>query len=106
MIAAYVIALEYCGNLINFIMPVRRKNINVDKEKLLIERGWYQWYSQKYWCHQQFNTSERDCHNFGMSLDEAYEFETCPAKRRKILEGIELKSYALKALSNLRRQEK
>lgn len=63
-----------------------------EKKELLITLGWFAWYSQNYWCHHQFDDKAkgRDCTNWGMSLDEAYEYETNPASKDRILTQIRI----------------
>lgn len=48
-----------------------------DREELLRERGWSQWYNPNYWVHPKtiINPYVQDYTNYGMSLEEAYEFE-------------------------------
>lgn len=77
----------------------------IDKTEFLKARGWFQWYNDNYWCHAQFGSDERDCTNWGMTLDNAYGFETNPEIREKILSGMDLMFNAKKALSNLTMKE-
>jgi|GEM_PF-4499739 len=73
-----------------------------DKKKFLESKGWFTWYNPNYWCHEQFGNEERDCTSWGVSLEDAYEFETNDERRNKILEIMEFKFSALKAASNLK----
>ena len=46
------------------------------KEEFLKSKGWFQWYSENYWCHKKVvKTPVQDCTNYGMSLEDAYKFE-------------------------------
>lgn len=56
-----------------------------DKRKLLKERGWYPWYNDDYWCHEQFSTNGTDPTYRGLSLNDAYRFETDETFRRGIV---------------------
>ena len=51
---------------------------NEKKIKTLKAAGWSRWYHPNNWVHQKTieDPSIQDCTNYGMSLDEAYEFET------------------------------
>lgn len=73
----------------------------VDKVEFLESNGWYQWYNPNYWCHEQFASKGVDPTTRGLSTEEAYEFETDPVAREKILKGMALYFGALRALSNL-----
>lgn len=47
-------------------------------EKHLVENGWFQWYSNNYWCHKTKTTNKewQDPTNYGLTLEKAYEFDT------------------------------
>lgn len=74
----------------------------VDKSSFLKSRGWYQWYNPLYWCHEQFGSEGRDPTKWGMSTDEAYEFETNPDSKQKTLMGMSMIAAGHKILSELK----
>jgi hypothetical protein len=73
----------------------------IEKWALLKERGWYQWYNDGYWCHEQFAAPGVDPTTRGLSTNEAYSFETDHESKEKTLKGMALYFGALNALSNL-----
>lgn len=75
-----------------------------DKEKLLTERGWYQWYNPDYWCHAKMAVEGIDETHRGLSTDEAYAFETDEKERKKILIGMGIHFGVLKAISEMARR--
>lgn len=48
-----------------------------EKEKFLRKKGWSTWYNDNYWVHEKTiaDPSRQDHTNYGMSLEEAYNFE-------------------------------
>lgn len=72
-----------------------------DKKAFLTKKGWFPWYSQDYWCHERFGINNRDCTNYGMSLEDAYRYENEKEFAEKINMGMELYSSSLRAYSNL-----
>ncbi|MEK6881381.1 MAG: hypothetical protein AABY22_17290 [Nanoarchaeota archaeon] len=48
-----------------------------DKETFLRERGWYTWYNEDYWVHEKTveDLKRQDPTNYGLTLNEAHEFE-------------------------------
>lgn len=60
----------------------------MNKHEFIKSKGWYQWYNENYWCHSQFDTEQTDCTNWGMSLDEAYKFETDIESKKNTLTGM------------------
>ena len=76
------------------------------KEAFLRERGWYQWYNPDYWCHAQFDAPGRDATNWGLSTEDAYQFETEPETKEKILQGMDFRRMAERTLSNMAFQKK
>jgi hypothetical protein len=73
----------------------------IDKAEFLKSRGWFQWYDPNYWCHKQFDGEERDCTDWGLSLDDAYKFETDIKEKLKILNAIRTTETGRKILSEL-----
>jgi hypothetical protein len=47
-------------------------------KEYLEERGWGTWYHPNYWVHKKViaNPEVQDYTNYGMTLEEAYRFET------------------------------
>lgn len=72
-----------------------------EKQAFLKQRGWYQWYNDNYWCHEQFGENGRDPTSYGMSLQEAYKFETDPKIRKEIMLGMSLASAVRKLFGDL-----
>lgn len=68
----------------------------VNKAEFLKSRGWFQWYNENYWCHEQFGS--KDCTNYGLSLNNAYEFETDKQAKTKILRGMNMVATGRKIL--------
>jgi hypothetical protein len=73
----------------------------LDRAAFIESCGWFQWYNPLYWCHTQFNAEDRDCTNWGMTLGEAYRFETCEHCKKLILDAMDFKFKAHKLLSEL-----
>lgn len=50
----------------------------MDKTAFLIDKGWSTWYNPDYWVHPKIvqDETKQDYTNYGMSLEQAYEFET------------------------------
>ena len=48
-----------------------------DKINFLLDKGWSQWYNDNYWVHTKTirDTRSQDYTNYGMSLDDAYDYE-------------------------------
>lgn len=48
-----------------------------DKKKFLEERGWSTYYNPDYWVHEKtiVDKSRQDFTNYGMNLEDAYNFE-------------------------------
>lgn len=72
-----------------------------EKVKFIRSKGWYQWYNPEYWVHSQFDRPDRDHTNWGMRLEDAYQFETSDDVKVKIVEGMDYKHSAITALSNM-----
>lgn len=68
----------------------------MNEKEYLKSKGWFTWYNENYWCHNQFDSEERDCTNWGMNIDDAYKFEIDPVFRNKILITMTLISSILK----------
>lgn len=51
---------------------------DAEKEVVIRDAGWSQWYNPNYWVHKKTvkDQSIQDHTNYGMNLDQAYEFET------------------------------
>jgi len=47
-----------------------------EKVEFLKSKGWYDYYNPDYWCNSKFGSASVDCTNRGMSLEDAYKFET------------------------------
>lgn len=75
----------------------------IEQQDFLKSRGWFQWYNPDYWCHQQFGNEERDCTDYGLSIDDAYEFETNPKSREVYLVAMNAIFKARKILSVIKK---
>jgi len=67
----------------------------------LISAGWYQWYNPDYWSHEKCAPQGSDCTYYGLSLDEAYLYETDKDYQRKIKQAQEFGKAIMQAASNL-----
>lgn len=74
-----------------------------EKLKFLESKGWRQWYNDNYLVHDNFTSDGYDCIQRGMSLSEAYLFETDEESKKRTLAGMEMHESALRVLANLGR---
>lgn len=56
-----------------------------EKKQFIQERGWFSWYHPDYFCNKKLvNPKYHDCTNYGMSLEDAYSYETNEQEKERI----------------------
>lgn len=54
-----------------------------EKRSALTAAGWHLWYNHNYWVHSKtiIDPARQDYTNYGMSLEDAYRYETDPESK-------------------------
>ena len=74
---------------------------NQHKCDFIKKLGYYAYYNKDYWVNEKFGSDVRDHTNYGMSLEDAYRYETDKEFSCKVDDGMDFHHRSVVALSNL-----
>ena len=72
-----------------------------DKEKVLKDNGWYQWYNKNYWVNDSHAPEGSDPTYYGLSTEEAYKVVTDGDYAKKDKQAMDLHKSAMLCLQNM-----